>query len=275
MSISPTSSDPGRVRLADPVVARPGEAELRVHRALVGRTPLLRLQRSGDGLVWIKREGRNLSGSLLDRLVLPQLEASTGPVAVSGWGLLALATLCHAATAGRQVHHVVARGTGPRLRALCQAYGNQVEVVSDATEVAARLRALSQQGVTVMRADGSPEVRSAWSGVAQEVTEALGEPPAAWVVSACGATEADVEAGIHASTGTDAAVEFVAWDDGSERVLDGSAACRRQQVAHREGLLLSPLGAELVERAVQTALARQESVCVVLPEDGHRYLGWW
>ena len=70
----------------------------------------------------------------------------------------------------------------------------------------------------------------------------------------------------------------VVWveDDGEmRRTLSEDAACRRTQVAHREGLLLSPLGAELVDAGVAAAVQGATQVIVLVPEGGQRHLGWW
>jgi hypothetical protein len=70
-------------------------------------------------------------------------------------------------------------------------------------------------------------------------------------------------------------VVWVEDDFERRRTLSEDAACRRTQVAHREGLLLSPLGAELVDAGVTAAVHGATQVIVLVPEGGQRHLGWW
>lgn len=242
---------------------------------LVGRTPLVRLQRSGDGFVWIKREGRNPTGSFFDRVVRHQLAASTGPVIVRGWTQHALAVLAQSRTSGREVLHVVGLDEDIRLRALCMAHGVRPIRVASADEVADEVARLSATGATVLSPTDAQAHSLAWQELTSEVLLAARTLPGTWLVTDFGVSAEVVRAAISGEAGQQARIEVVPWDRSEERPLDGPVACRRQQTGQREGLLLSPLGAELVESGVNAALHRQHEVCVVLPEDGHRYLGWW
>jgi hypothetical protein len=38
---------------------------------------------------------------------------------------------------------------------------------------------------------------------------------------------------------------------------------------------VSPLGAELIDRAVSEALTDHRTTLAIMPDAGNRYLGWW
>ncbi|TVR03070.1 MAG: pyridoxal-phosphate dependent enzyme [Deltaproteobacteria bacterium] len=268
MSTSATSSE-ARVDAVRPSLAAHSLMDL------VGRTPMIRLQRSGDGKVWVKREGRNPSGSFHDRVARYQLDATMQPVVVSGWSTHALAVLALAVSTGREVHHVVCQGEPPRLRALCSRFVARPERVRNAQELDAAIRSKVRTGCIHLEPDDPDASARAWRDVTMEVHSVRPVPPLHWVVSGCGVESETLRAALEPDLPESDRVHILPWDGGQERRLTGTAACRRQQSGHREGLLLSPLGAELIDHAVNVALQSSGDVCVVLPEDGHRYLGWW
>jgi len=101
-------------------------------------------------------------------------------------------------------------------------------------------------------------------------------PPTTWVVVDYGVPRDELKSAFRTVSGGHVDVVFVADDRESERILPGRVASRRTQMGHREGLLLGPVGAEVVDRSVEIALsASHGAVCGIVPEGGHRYLGWW
>ena len=223
--------------------------------ALVGGTPLLRLRQSGDGRVLLKLEGRQASGSYWDRLVAAQF-GQVGPevaVAVSGRHAHSVAAAAYARATGRQAFLLADAGDEPRLEALLGSYGLPIVSALPA-------------GAVLLERDDLEAHRRAFAGWLAELpseADVLVLPAYAGLVEAADALAPGLS---------------VVWveDDGEmRRTLSGDAACRRTQVAHREGLLLSPLGAELVDAGVTAAVHGAAQVIVLVPEGGQRHLGWW
>ncbi len=223
--------------------------------ALVGGTPLLRLRQSGDGRVLLKLEGRQASGSYWDRLVAARfgLLASEVPVAVSGLHAHSVAVAAYARATGRKAFLLADAGDEPRLEALLGSYGLPIVSALPA-------------GAVLLERDDLEAHRRAFAGWLAELpseADVLVLPAYAGLVEAADALAPGLS---------------VVWveDDGEmRRTLSEDAACRRTQVAHREGLLLSPLGAELVDAGVAAAVQGATQVIVLVPEGGQRHLGWW
>lgn len=244
MQVSPTPSEPRCVGAA------------RTDGSPVGCTPLLRLRHSGDGKVLLKLESRQGSGSYWDRVAAAQLAALAGSVAVAVVGLHAhsIAVAAAARSSGRAVFMVASSADEPRLRALTAAYG---PAVVDAVPL----------GATLLHRDDQAAHRAAFAAWRRELGEAHAPGHTLLVLPAFAGLADAVDA-----------AERVVWveDDGERRrQLGADAACRRTQVAHREGLLLSPLGAELVDAGVAAAVSGADEVVVLVPEGGQRHLGWW
>ena len=223
--------------------------------ALVGGTPLLRLRQSGDGRVLLKLEGRQASGSYWDRVVAAQfgLLASDVPVAVSGRHAHSVAAAAYARATGRLAFALAEAGDEPRLEALVGSYGLPFvsalpagAVLVERDDVEAHRRAFAGWLVE-LPSEAGVLVLPAYAGLVEAVDAVAPGLPVVWV-------EDDFE---------------------RRRTLSEDAACRRTQVAHREGLLLSPLGAELVDAGVAAAVQGATQVIVLVPEGGQRHLGWW
>ena len=223
--------------------------------ALVGGTPLLRLRQSGDGRVLLKLEGRQASGSYWDRLVAAQFGrlAADEAVGFSGRHGHSVAVAAYARATGRQAFMLAETVDEDRLEALVSSYG--VAVVS-----------ALPAGAVLLNPDDAEAHRRAFAGWLAEFPS---EPSVLVLPAFAGLVEA-VEA-----VAPERRVVWVEDDGEMRRTLSEDAACRRTQVAHREGLLLSPLGAELVDAGVAAAVHGATQVSVLVPEGGQRHLGWW
>ena len=223
--------------------------------ALVGGSPLVRLRQSGDGRVLLKLEGRQASGSYWDRLVAAQFGrlAADKAVGCSGRHGHSVAVAAYARATGRQAFLLADAGDEPRLEALLGSYGLPIVSALPA-------------GAVLLERDDLEAHRRAFAGWLAELpseADVLVLPAYAGLVEAADALAPGLS---------------VVWveDDGEmRRTLSEDAACRRTQVAHREGLLLSPLGAELVDAGVAAAVQGATQVIVLVPEGGQRHLGWW
>ena len=223
--------------------------------ALVGGSPLVRLRQSGDGRVLLKLEGRQASGSYWDRLVAAQFGrlAADKAVGCSGRHGHSVAVAAYARATGRQAFLLADAGDEPRLEALLGSYGLPIVSALPA-------------GAVLLERDDEEAHRRAFAGWLAELpseADVLVLPAYAGLVEAADALAPGLS---------------VVWveDDGEmRRTLSEDAACRRTQVAHREGLLLSPLGAELVDAGVAAAVQGATQVIVLVPEGGQRHLGWW
>ena len=223
--------------------------------ALVGGTPLLRLRHSGDGRVLLKLEGRQASGSYWDRLVAAQFGrlAADKAVGCSGRHGHSVAVAAYARATGRQAFLLADAGVEPRLQALLGSYG--LPVVEELPA-----------GAVLLERDDLEAHRRAFAGWLAELPSEAGVlvlPAYAGLVEAVDALAPGLS------------VVWVEDDFERRRSLSADAACRRTQVAHREGLLLSPLGAELVDAGVTAAVQGAPQVIVLVREGGQRHLGWW
>jgi hypothetical protein len=238
----------------------PSELPARANRglnwgALVGGSPLLRLRHSGEGRVLLKLEGRQASGSYWDRVVSAQFGRLPAHQAVGFAGRHghSVAVAAYARATGRTAYMLTESGDEARLEALVSSYG--VAAVAELPE-----------GAVLLKRDDAEAHRRAFAGWLAELPSAAGVlvlPAYAGLVEAVDA----VAPGL--------AVVWVEDDFERRRTLSEDAACRRTQVAHREGLLLSPLGAELVDAGVTAAVHGATQVIVLVPEGGQRHLGWW
>jgi len=238
----------------------PSELPARANRgvswgALVGGSPLVRLRQSGDGRVLLKLEGGQASGSYWDRVVAAQFARLHADEAVgfSGRHGHSVAVAAYARATGRPAYMLAEAGDEDRLEALVSSYG--VAVVSELPE-----------GAVLLNQDDAEAHRRAFAGWLAELPSA----PSVLVLPAFAGLVSAVEA-----LASERSVVWVEDDGERRRTLSEDAACRRTQVAHREGLLLSPLGAELVDAGVTAAVHGATQVIVLVPEGGQRHLGWW
>ncbi len=261
MPYSPTSSDAG--------VARPPRRKTSgTVLDIVGGTPLLRLSRSGEGRVFVKHEGYQPSGSLFDRVARRQIPVRTDcSWVVAAADAFALAVVARCAAVGAAATVIGGGAEWKRMVPLLAVYGVKPVRASSPEEVQEHLAAAVSEGATELRRDDEVALSSAFVELRDEVLASLGQAPSVWVVPGFGGATT-----FGAFAGT---VDIMADDGERERRLDGAAACRRAQSGQREGMLLSPLGAEIVDRAVNRADDVSGAVVAVVPEGGHRYLGWW
>lgn len=247
-------------------------------REFVGGTPLIRLRRSGDGKVWIKHEGLQPGGSFFDRVARHQLQSlpqDCAGVVLDGSTSFTVSSLTLAAAG--QTPSVVLLGPDapPRLLGLIRKLAGTVRRYKDADERSNLLGELESEGYIFLdRHDPDAHLRAV-TELAIEVNESSDRPIANWVLVDYGVDVTEVERAIRRTLGFPVKVRFVADDHEVERTLAGEALSRRTQVGHREGMLIGPMGAEVVDLAVDLAVANNERVCAVIPDGGHRYLGWW
>lgn len=264
MQASATPFEPAARRSAAPEVLR---------RSLP--TPLLRLQRSGDGRVWLKLEGASLpSGSWLDRVVAAaSRDGLPSSVVVPAADAFAYAVALRLVPLGVGVSVVETRDASKRLRKLLIGAGARVRLVADEAAREQRVARELESGATLWTRGGNPAATaSALRDIALESRAALRTRPSVWVLPDTGLDLATLRRTLDAPR---ARIITVADDAEQRRALAPDASCRRQQTAHREGVLLSPLGAEIVTEALSAADDASGAVVAVVPEDGRRFVGWW
>lgn len=245
---------------------------------LVGGTPLIQLRRSGEGLVWVKHEGSQPGGSYFDRIALSQLNelgADARGVVIEGTTSFTVSalTLANARTLPATV--IVGPDAPQRLLGLIRKLSHDVRRYKNSEERSALLGSLEADGFVFLDRHDAASHLSALTDVAMESQEACERPLSNWVVVDYGVPAADVERALRRVLGH--AIELVMIEDDHEleRTLDGSASSRRAQIGHREGLLIGPIAAEIIDRAVDVAVSSGERVCALIPDGGQRYLGWW
>ncbi len=244
---------------------------------LIGHTPTIRLERSGEGRVLLKHEGYNPSGSFFDRVAHHALAALDLPpratVLVDNADAFALAVVTIGGQLGVKVHVLADAGTPGRLHKLIALHGGTLEVVSDATRADVRAALVADGAVEVIRSNAEA-ILAALSDVAEEIVES-GARPQLWVLPDYGVDPEALQSALAAGRAEAPYLELISDDREQTRTLSGPDACRRSQTGQREGVLLSPLGAEIVEAAVNAAPEVDGQVVALLPEGGQRYLGWW
>lgn len=243
-----------------------------------GGTPLIQLRRSGDGQVWVKHEGLQPGGSFFDRVAQVQLDRlpakSTG-IVLEGTTSFTVSALTLAASQGRASTVLVGPEDPKRLLALIQRICKDVRTyTTDAERTALRKELEDAKRVTLDRQDGAAHLK-ALTDIALEGLEASDRPLASWVLVDYGVPQDEVVQTMRRVVGHPIRVQFIADDEEKERKLCGSAASRRAQVGHREGLLVGPVASEVIDRAVDVALTTGERVCAIIPDGGQRFLGWW
>lgn len=245
---------------------------------LVGGSPLIQLRRSGDSHVWLKHEGLEPGGSYFDRVALNQLRALPNDAA----GIIIDGTTSFTASALALANSMGLRGVvlidkeGPqRLVGLIRKLAFEAKIYRSPEQRDELLAKWKSAGfVELHRNDVAAHV-AALTDLAIEVQEASELSIGNWVLPDYGVPVEEVERILRRVAGHPVQIVLLEDDFDRERTLDGSAASRRSQVGHREGMLIGPLGAEIIDRAVDVALTTGERVCAVVPDGGHRYLGWW
>lgn len=246
--------------------------------AFVGGSPLIQLRRSGDSFVWIKHEGYEPGGSYFDRVALEQLRklpAGTPGIVIDGTTSFSVSALTLANSLGLRGIVLVDKEGPQRLVGLLRKLAYQTKIYRSEEQRDALLAEAKAQGFVLLERGDTAAHLSALQQIAIEVQEASELPIGNWVLADYGLDPAAVERVLRRVCGHPVQVVLLEDDHERERVLDGSAASRRSQVGHREGMLIGPMGAEIIDRAVDVAISSGERVCAVLPDGGHRYLGWW
>lgn len=240
--------------------------------ALVGETPLYTLARSGRGRAHVKLEGKNPGGSYFDRVAAAQLiGAGAGDAAIiSGATAFAASAAMLCARRGVGLTVVAEPTTSRRLHELLRRLGADI-VTADAPDV--RVARAVASGAIELRRDDVMAHLHALRAIGRETRAAI-DRPVAWVVVDHGAPRDRVARALAAEYGV-SEVSFVADDADEPRLLDGSVASRRTQMGHREGLLLGPVGTEVVDRTIELAEDGERDVVGIVPDAGHRFLGWW
>lgn len=245
---------------------------------LVGGTPLIQLRRSGDGQVWVKHEGFQPGGSYFDRVAAVQLErlgSNAAGIVIEGSTSFTVSALTLADARGLPATVLLGPDAPQRLMGLIRRLCSDVRSYSNAEERSALIGELEgEERVFLDRHDASAHLK-ALTDIALEGMEASDRPLASWVMVDYGVPEEDVQRTMRRVLGHPIQLTFIEDDNELERTLSGSAASRRAQVGHREGLLVGPIAAEVIDRAVDAALSAGERVCAIVPDGGQRYLGWW
>lgn len=245
---------------------------------LVGGTPLIQLRRSGEGLVWVKHEGLQPGGSYFDRVALAQINelgADTPGIVVEGTTSFTVSALTLANARELRAVVIVGPEAPPRLLGLIRKLSHDVRTYKNAEERSALLGALEADGLVFLDRHDAASHLSALTDIAMECQEACERPLSNWVVIDYGVPAGDVERALRRVLGHAIQLVMIEDDRELERTLDGSASSRRAQIGHREGLLIGPIAAEVIDRAVDVAVSSGERVCALIPDGGQRYLGWW
>lgn len=272
---------------------------------LIGNTPLVKLRNIGArdaAPIYVKMESANPSGSMRDRYIAEILERAVEAgqvmpgdhVAMAGMGDSALSI----ALLGRQLRlhiHVFAPEDASRrlhdlvVKAGADIHWTSVEGgLSGAIDAAA---AWSRQAPDRFYVDAfrRQAVRDAYRGIASEILLALrGKPLGAFITSvSTGGTFREVSPHLrqrHPSLFMGGAVlidvDISSLKDHKRDVLKRfeipHAFEVRDEIAQKEGLILSPKGAACVALAVelQSKLPPDQIIVALNPDTGQRYLGW-
>lgn len=241
-------------------------------------TPLIQLRRSGDGQVWVKHEGLQPGGSFFDRVAAKQLDdlpASSRGIVLEGSTSFTVSALTLAASQEVEATVLLGPDDPERLVDLIRRLCSDVRRVKSVEEKDSAKAELVKAGRTVLRRDDKDAHLHALTDIALEGLEASDRPLASWVLVDYGISQEEISRTMRQVLGHPIQMYFIPDDHERERKLCGSAASRRAQVGHREGLLVGPIASEVIDRAVDVALTSGERVCAVIPDGGQRYLGWW
>lgn len=244
-----------------------------------GGTPLIQLRRSGDGQVWVKHEGLQPGGSFFDRVAQTQLERldaeRSAGIILDDTTSFAVSALTLAASQEIPSTVLIGPDDPERLIALIKRLSPDIRTYQTNEERDELIATLEGQNrVRLQRNDKEAHLK-ALTVIALEGLEASERPLASWVLVDYGIPQDEVTQTMRRVLGHPIRVYFIADDEEKERRLCGSAASRRAQVGHREGLLVGPVASEVIDRAVDVALTSGERVCAIIPDGGQRYLGWW
>jgi cysteine synthase len=272
---------------------------------LIGNTPIVRLRRVGDPAgapIYVKMEQNNPSGSIRDRYIAEILERSveagqTVPgdtIALAGLDDSGLSASLLGGQLGLRTRVFAPRGSSHRLLQLVERFG--AEVVW--TEEAEGLAGAAKQAASWAReapdrlyvdAFRRQAVQEAYAAIANEILLALrGQPLGSFITSVTtGGTFREVSRRLrehHPLLRVGGAVLLDIDTDALgaqpqdllQRFSMEDAWAMRDEVARKEGLMLSPKGAAGVALALQLQrkVAPDHIIVALNPDAGQRYLGW-
>lgn len=272
---------------------------------LIGNTPLVKLSRIGGdegGDIFVKMENTNPSGSIRDRyiteIIARAVEAghliSGDSVALAGLDDSALAGAFLTSLLGIELRVFAPEHSSRRLLELVRRYGAQVvwtdesDGLNGAIERAASWARSSAERLYI---DGfrREAVRDSYKEMANEILTALdGRVLGAFVTSVTtGGTLREVARKLrdtHPALKVGGAVltdvEFPDLEGHQYNILERigleQAWRMRDELAQKEGLLLSPKGAASVALSLQLreSMPPDHVVVALNPDSGQRYLGW-
>lgn len=245
---------------------------------LVGRTPMVCMQRSGNGLVWVKLEGTSPAGSFHDRVAWHTLRAypsgSDVKFVISGASNFAYSAAVLSRRRKLDVTVIVDRNDTQRLVRLLDRVGCTIVRAANATEASALQAKYVDDGHLLLRGDDTSAVKAAWQDLFAEVAS-TGLPLDRVVAFDTGLHDEALSEIASRQLGRPIEAVVLPTDHERERTLAGEICSRRTQTGHREGFLVSPLGAEVIDRAVSEALTDHRATLAIMPDAGNRYLGWW
>lgn len=279
-----------------------------VHRMdeLIGNTPLVRLDRMGDpdgASIYVKLEQLNPSGSIRDRYIAEILQRSIeagqmvrgDAIAISGLDDSAVSAAFLGQLLGLEVHAFIPKSSNPRLLGMLKRYNAKITWTPEEDGIQGAVdRAVhwAREGVGerfYIEGFRRQAVRDAYAGISGEILEALsGHTLGAFVSSvSTGGTfrqvskhlkETHPDLLVAGAVLIDVAFEKLGAQPGDrlERCDMAKAWRARDEVASKQGLLLSPKGAACVSLALelqQNIPSNQVIVCIN-PDAGQRYLGW-
>lgn len=288
--------------------AAPSELSARVVNGvheLVGRTPLVRLNhigRSGGAPIFLKFEHQNPGGSMRDRYVLEVLQRAVAGAQLMHGESIALAGLDDSAVSaatlgpgfGLNVRVFAPRGSNARLLPLIERFGATVCW----TEESRGLRGAVEDAASWAReapgrlfVDGfrRQAVRNAYGDIAREILDALRDQPLGSFITSVttGGTFREVSKHLRGTTPElrvggavllDVPLETLGARDGDvlRHISMEDAWKMRDELAHKEGVLVGPKGAACVLLALelQESLNTSQAIVALNPDAGARYLGW-
>lgn len=238
-------------------------------------SPLVELTLSDRGTVFAKLDGMLAGGSYFDRIaerLFEELAPHSKLVAI-GLGR-STASFAAAAAAHRLSLRVLAlRSESKRLLALIRRLGADVVLLDSDADLHGCLSGAVDAGYVFLDAnDSCAHMHALWN----VIVEVMAQRPDIHHFVAVDWTgdSAAVEASLGLA-GDGVVIHWSPRDNEQPVVLDGSTAALRERVGHDRGVLLGPLGASLVADAALHSSRDSVAVCALVPDGGHRYLGWW
>jgi cysteine synthase len=240
---------------------------------------MVQLQRSGEGLVWVKLEGMTVAGSWQDRVARQWLRRQglqlPRTLVVEGLHSFALSLATLARPQGHRVVVVHKAGDSERLLALVRRMGARIVRAEGAEDAAERVCRELEAGAVCARRDDPEATVAAWAELAEEVRQSGVRMDALVLPDFGGDRDHVCRVWRRILQAPSLELDWVPEDMEQPASVTGAEGCRRTQLGHREGFLTGPLGARVVDRAIWNALSHQQVTLAVVPDGGHRYLGWW